>query len=80
MESIIDRLMRGSSQLDVVAIVGMPGLGKTTLASKVYSDRSIKFHFHIRAWCTISQAYSKHNLLLQILCVIDSRSSDHIIR
>ncbi|XP_071915566.1 putative late blight resistance protein homolog R1B-13 [Coffea arabica] len=67
-ESIIDRLMRGSSQLDVVAVVGMPGLGKTTLASKVYSDRSIKFHFHIRAWCTVSQVYSKNNLLLQILC------------
>ncbi|XP_071914018.1 putative late blight resistance protein homolog R1B-17 [Coffea arabica] len=75
-ECIIDRLVRGSRQLDIVAIVGMPGLGKTTLASKVYSDHSIKFHFHIRAWHTVSQVYSKHNLLLQILCVIDSRSSD----
>ncbi|XP_027150350.1 putative late blight resistance protein homolog R1B-17 [Coffea eugenioides] len=75
-ESIIDRLTRGSNQFDVVAIVGMAGLGKTTLAKNVYSDPSIKFHFHIYAWCTVSQVYSKHNLLLQILCVIDSRSSD----
>ncbi|XP_027077008.1 putative late blight resistance protein homolog R1A-3 [Coffea arabica] len=75
-ESIIDRLMRGSSQLDVVAVVGMPGLGKTTLAKNVCSDPSIKFHFHICAWCAVSQVYSKNNLLLQILCVIDSRSSD----
>ncbi|XP_027177981.1 putative late blight resistance protein homolog R1B-17 [Coffea eugenioides] len=75
-ESIIDRLVRGSSQLDIVAIVGMPGLGKTTLASKVYGDPSINFHFHIRAWCTVSQVYSKHNLLLQILCAIDSGSCD----
>ncbi|XP_027155072.1 putative late blight resistance protein homolog R1B-16 [Coffea eugenioides] len=75
-ESIIDRLTRGSSQLDVVAIVGMPGLGKTTLANNVYGDTSIKFHFQILAWCTVSQVYSKHNLLLQILSVIDSNSSD----
>ncbi|CDP12821.1 unnamed protein product [Coffea canephora] len=50
-ESIIDRLTRGSSWFDVVAIVGMPGLGKTTLANN-------------------------HNLLLQILSVIDSNCSD----
>ncbi|XP_027177987.1 putative late blight resistance protein homolog R1A-3 [Coffea eugenioides] len=75
-ESIIDRLTRGSNQFDVVAIVGMAGLGKTTLAKNIYSDPSIKFHFHICAWCTVSQVYSKHNLLLQILCVIDSRSCD----
>ena len=75
-ESIIDRLTRGSSWFDVVAIVGMPGLGKTTLANNVFGHPSIKFHFHICVWCTVSQVYSKHNLLLQILCVIDSRSSD----
>ncbi|XP_027177990.1 late blight resistance protein R1-A-like [Coffea eugenioides] len=76
-ENIIDRLTRGSSQFDVVAVVGMPGLGKTTLANNVYNDPLIKFHFHIRAWCTVSQVYCKHNLLLQIFCVIDPLSSSH---
>ncbi|CDP08422.1 unnamed protein product [Coffea canephora] len=76
-ENIIDRLTRGSSQFDVVAVVGMPGLGKTTLANNVYNDPLIKFHFHIRAWCTVSQVYCKHNLLLQIFCVINSLSSNH---
>ncbi|CDP12803.1 unnamed protein product [Coffea canephora] len=75
-ESIIDRLTRGSSWFDVVAIVGMPGLGKTTLANNVFGYPSIKFHFHICVWCTVSQVYSKHNLLLQILRVIDSNSSN----
>ncbi|XP_027073167.1 putative late blight resistance protein homolog R1A-3 [Coffea arabica] len=75
-ESIIDRLTRGSSWFDVVAIVGMPGLGKTTLANNVFGHPSIKFHFHICVWCTVSQVYSKHNLLLQILSVIDSNCSD----
>nr|XP_027095468.1 putative late blight resistance protein homolog R1A-4 isoform X1 [Coffea arabica] len=64
---IIDRLIAGSSQLDVVSIIGMAGLGKTTLAWKVYNDPSVTYHFHIRAWCCISQAYHKGELLLQIL-------------
>lgn len=40
-ETIIERLTRGSTKLDIVAIVGMPGLGKTTLAKKIYDERSI---------------------------------------
>lgn len=42
---ITDHLLGGSRQLDIVSIVGMPGLGKTALAKKVYDDPSITFHF-----------------------------------
>ncbi|KAL3499075.1 hypothetical protein ACH5RR_041807 [Cinchona calisaya] len=72
-KAIIDRLTRGSVQLDVVTIVGMPGLGKTTLAKIVYNDPSIMYHFHIRSWCCVSQVYSKKELLLQILDCITGK-------
>ncbi|KAL3498974.1 hypothetical protein ACH5RR_041706 [Cinchona calisaya] len=71
--AIIDRLTRGSMQLDVVTIVGMAGLGKTTLAKIVYNDPSIVYHFHIRSWCCVSQAYRKKDLLLQILNCITAK-------
>ncbi|CAI9113149.1 OLC1v1013697C1 [Oldenlandia corymbosa var. corymbosa] len=66
-EKVIDRLTRGTEQLDIVSIVGMPGLGKTMLAKKVYEDLSIVLHFHVQSWCTISQVYNKRSLLIEIL-------------
>nr|XP_027060900.1 putative late blight resistance protein homolog R1A-3 [Coffea arabica] len=71
--SIINRLTRGSSLLQIVPIVGMPGLGKTTLAKKVYNDPLVTSHFYTRAWCTVSQVYHRKNLLLEILTCIHSK-------
>ncbi|XP_027166155.1 putative late blight resistance protein homolog R1B-16 [Coffea eugenioides] len=67
-EKVIERLVSGSKQVKIVPIVGMAGLGKTTLAKKVYNDSSIIYNFQIRLWCTLSQAFNMKNVLLQILC------------
>ncbi|XP_071939815.1 putative late blight resistance protein homolog R1A-10 [Coffea arabica] len=65
---VIERLIWGPEQVEIVPIVGMAGLGKTTLAKKVYNDSSVICNFHVRLWCTVSQAYNMKNVLLQILC------------
>ncbi|CAI9089207.1 OLC1v1023729C2 [Oldenlandia corymbosa var. corymbosa] len=67
MTTVIDRLTRGSSKLQVVAIVGMPGSGKTTLAKKVYNDPSVMYHFHACAWCSISQVFNTKEVALTLL-------------
>ncbi|KAA8532451.1 hypothetical protein F0562_032484 [Nyssa sinensis] len=54
-------------QLKVIPIVGMAGLGKTTLVRKVYNDPFIAYHFYIRGWTNVSQVYQKRDLLLSIL-------------
>ncbi|XP_060174766.1 putative late blight resistance protein homolog R1A-3 [Lycium barbarum] len=60
---IIRKLTGGSAALDVISITGMPGSGKTTLAYKVYNDKSVSSHFDIRAWCTVGQEYDEKKLL-----------------
>ncbi|KAD7117466.1 hypothetical protein E3N88_04734 [Mikania micrantha] len=67
---IRDKLVEDQKQLDVVSIVGMGGLGKTTLATKVFNDPFVVYHFHIRAWVTISQTYETHDLLIQLLASV----------
>ncbi|XP_047259241.1 putative late blight resistance protein homolog R1A-10, partial [Capsicum annuum] len=65
-EWIIRKLTSGPSEVDVISIIGMPGLGKTTLAYRVYNEKSVVGHFDIRAWCTVDQERNEKKLLQKI--------------
>lgn len=62
-----DQLTGKPSALKVISIIGMGGIGKTTLAANVYNDSSIEYHFDIRAWATISQSYCTRDIILGLL-------------
>ncbi|CAL4982695.1 unnamed protein product [Urochloa decumbens] len=51
----------------MLGIVGIGGVGKTTLAQKLYNDQRVKENFMKRAWICISQQYSEVALLKEIL-------------
>ncbi|EXB93791.1 Disease resistance protein RPM1 [Morus notabilis] len=55
------------SNVQVVAVVGMGGLGKTTLVNQVYRYDKVKQRFQHRAWITVSQSFDIRKLLVKII-------------
>ncbi|XP_040380794.1 LOW QUALITY PROTEIN: putative disease resistance RPP13-like protein 3 [Oryza brachyantha] len=51
-----------NAEFETIWIVGTGGLGKTTLAKKVYESSNITSVFH-RAWVTVSQSFDVMDLL-----------------
>ncbi|KAH0707853.1 hypothetical protein KY289_012929 [Solanum tuberosum] len=67
-EKMMTELTRGfSGVLKVIPIVGMGGIGKTTLAKEVFNDAFIRSHFDVRAWATISQEHNVKDILVSLL-------------
>ncbi|PHT77882.1 hypothetical protein T459_15934, partial [Capsicum annuum] len=78
---LITKLTSGPKDLEVISIIGMPGSGKTTLAYKVYHDKSVARRFDTRAWCTVGQEYDKIKLLEKVYNQVtgsDSKLSENI--
>lgn len=70
---IVDQLDAPTNKLQVISVVGMGGLGKTTLAKKVFNDASIKYEFFKCAWVHVSQVYTRKEIFLGVLHSIISK-------
>ncbi|KAJ1692192.1 hypothetical protein LUZ63_008890 [Rhynchospora breviuscula] len=59
-EEIVRLLLEGrdSADLIVVPVVGMGGLGKTTLVRLVYNDPRVQEHFELPLWVFVSKKFS----------------------
>ncbi|EYU24152.1 hypothetical protein MIMGU_mgv1a018081mg, partial [Erythranthe guttata] len=72
MVEIMGALSTNESNLRIISIVGMGGMGKTTLATNVFNNPFIVEHFQLRAWFTVSQEYTDKKILLGLLHQINN--------
>jgi len=63
-DELVSWLVGRTTRRSVISVVGMGGIGKTTLAKKVYENDSVKGHFDCRVWITVSQSYNMQKILM----------------
>ncbi|XP_031249197.1 putative disease resistance protein RGA1 [Pistacia vera] len=69
-EKIMKLLLRpsdGHENVSVIPIVGIGGLGKTTLAKLVYNDKMVDKFFKLKMWICVSDEFVLKKLLIDII-------------
>ncbi|XP_030963486.1 putative disease resistance RPP13-like protein 1 [Quercus lobata] len=77
-EELMACLLGGTAQesgIPVIAIVGIPGVGKTTLAQLLYNDSRVEEHFSGgRAWVHVSEELDVFKVTRTIFESVDSKN------
>ncbi|KAJ6819217.1 putative disease resistance protein RGA1 [Iris pallida] len=63
-------------ELSILPVVGLGGLGKTTLAQLAYNDERVKDHFELRIWVCVSEDFDVRRIAKAILECINWNECD----
>ncbi|MFS7940829.1 putative P-loop containing nucleoside triphosphate hydrolase [Helianthus anomalus] len=62
-----------------LGLVGMGGLGKTTLARLLYDDEEVKKHFELMAWVCVSDQFDIFNISKVILQSVKAAEKEEFV-
>ncbi|KAL7617811.1 hypothetical protein Lser_V15G03612 [Lactuca serriola] len=62
--------------VSIVSIVGMGGIGKTTLAKVLYNEEKVKDYFGVRAWVCVSEECDVFNISKAIFQAVTGKNKD----
>ncbi|KAJ8759540.1 hypothetical protein K2173_007160 [Erythroxylum novogranatense] len=57
MEVLLSDDVNRSNNLSIISIVGLGGIGKTTLAQLIYRDERVRNRFDVRGWVCVSEEF-----------------------
>ncbi|KAL6654468.1 hypothetical protein ACP70R_007933 [Stipagrostis hirtigluma subsp. patula] len=61
--ALVQELLADEPAIKVVSITGPGGMGKTTLASKIFNDKTIQVEFKKKIWLSVTETYDAAKLL-----------------
>ncbi|XP_034929775.1 putative disease resistance protein RGA1 [Populus alba] len=78
--NVVSKLLAESSQeardVDVISLVGLGGIGKTTLAQLAFNDAEVTAHFEKKIWVCVSEPFDEVRIAKGILEELEGRASD----
>jgi len=79
-EALVSKLLGESSQeawdVDAISLVGLGGIGKTTLAQLAFNDADVTAHFEKKIWVCVSDPFDEVRIAKAILEQLEGRAPD----
>ncbi|KAJ6358315.1 hypothetical protein OIU76_000090 [Salix suchowensis] len=64
---LLDEISKEAQDVDVISLVGLGGIGKTTLAQLAFNDAEVMAHFEKKIWVCVSEPFDEVRIAKAIL-------------